>query len=382
MATAHDYIGDTFLNLTQQNRVKDAKEFCERVIAEAPGIEFRCMARLNLAQLYFHSIGDGVGVREVCMAALSELDENPNIIEQSKKVSSKGMKELYCELCAFMRDVAITFEEYKEYQTKKWKYRSSQEERTRTEHVEKTYQKEGVPWIENIMSHAGDYWQHEAFSQSAVYLSLALEYKRDLRISREDLNTHVLRFYPNAVANVISYNTNSCLNRKQEVRLDNYEFIATKAISRIKDCENSRIADLTVVENSVKVLNDFLSEIRNNRKIEKARGYKGIIPHPTNEEIGTAFPNQMEILKNAYLHIDETDSFSKTFGNPSPQMPQKKIPMGCMVFMMIVLLGVAGYYWYSALITKSHGALSWALAIVCTLLFLNSIVVVIMKRNK
>jgi len=67
---------------------------------------------------------------------------------------------------------------------------------------------------------------------------------------------------------------------------------------------------------------------------------------------------------------------------PPASMPRGKAPAGCLAAIMIVLLGVAGYYWYSALITKAHGALSWVLAVICSLLFLNSIFAMIKNRDK
>ena len=46
-----DYINDTFIRLTQEGRIKDAVAFCERVAAEAPCVEFQCVALKNLAEV-------------------------------------------------------------------------------------------------------------------------------------------------------------------------------------------------------------------------------------------------------------------------------------------------------------------------------------------
>lgn len=374
-----DYIGDTFLTLTQQKRVKDAKDFCERVIAEAPSMEFRCMARLNLVNLYYHAIGDGPAARAVCLEAWADFEKYPDLMENSKNTSPEVMKSLYCELCAWLRDLSLNFDEYEAYQLKKEKHQSTPKEKSTTKQAEKIYRHEGVPWIENILSMAGDAWQHGAFSQSAVYLSLALEFKRELKTGREDLNTHILKFYPQAIIIIISKNINECLDRRQETRLENYEFIATSAITRIKDCENSRLVDSSMVENGINSIQTFLAEIRS--KIQRGE-YRGASPHPTNAEIDLNFRHEMEKLKISYLRIRETDTHSGNHEDPPPPVPQGKIPPGCKILMILVLLGVAGYYWYDALITKSHGVLSWVLAIICSLLFLNSIIAALKNKKK
>jgi hypothetical protein len=368
----YDYINDIFLTLMKQNRTKEAEDFCKKIIAEAPGVEFRCMAYKNLAELYFHHTGDGVGVRNVCSDALRELDSNPDVIENSKHVSPNGMKTLYCDLCALMRDVAITFDEYKENQSKKWKYKPSGQEEIRTANVEMSFITKGTPWIENIMSHAGSYWQNQAYSQAAVYLSLALEFKRELKLSREDMNSHVLPFYPLAICNIITGSTSACIDRRQEVLVSNYEFIAETAISRLKDCEDSRIADYSVVEESIKILKDYIINVKNNRELEKSSGYIGNTPKPTEQEIYSSFDKEMELLKSVYL---------RSIGENTPQNLQK-IPFGCSFLMLLILLGVVGYYWYAALIEKSHGALSWILAIISSLLLLTSLISVIKNRWK
>jgi hypothetical protein len=106
--------GMLFFQLWSQNRVSEAKAVCERVIAESSDLYFRNHARRNLCELYFHHIGDGPAIREVALAAINELESYPKDLKNPK------FKKIYGDMCDYMRDVSISFDEYKEYKLKKW----------------------------------------------------------------------------------------------------------------------------------------------------------------------------------------------------------------------------------------------------------------------
>jgi hypothetical protein len=139
------------------------------------------------------------------------------------------------------------------------------------------------------MYHAGDYWEHNAFSQNAVCLSLVLEYRKELKVGKEDLNVHTLPLYSMAIVNVIANHAGACADRGQVVLYDNYAFIAERAIERIEACKESRLTDESVADESIKALNSILLSLKDNIQKFQATGHGGSAPHPTAQEIRDAF---------------------------------------------------------------------------------------------
>ena len=116
--------------------------------------------------------------------------------------------------------------------------------------------------------------------------------------------------------------------------------------------------------------------------------FSTITSHPTmNESMLKEMTDSIENEHSSFScpfcghHNSGKDSFCAKCSKPLTNIPQRKIPQGCLILMMLVLLGAAGYYWYSAIVTKSHVISSWVLAIIWSLLLLNSIIVAIKNKK-
>ena len=394
-----DFVNGTFITLgMDQRRIAEAQAFCDRLIAEAPYDEIRAIAYKNLSELHFFFTGNGMAARAANEAGLAILDNNMDLVFHSKHFSVEIMKRVYSDLCEQIRPLSLSIDEYEKYafKCKRAGIRDlSATERNGLKVIE-DMRNRGIPWKEDIFGRVGGYINNNkgqsGFGQVASILSVVFENCRSLELNRDDLNVYSIPAYVGAILNLVVDHYNTCLSRREKPDFDNYRFIIERAIQTLDDCKKNRLADPVLIEMQK---DNFRNEVIQFE--QKAQSAIGSIPRPAKNEIDEAFPERMKSLENECFFQDTGDSFSCQFcGHPNSRqsivctkcnkpiknMPRAKIPPGCIIPMMLVPLGVAGYFWYTILITKSSGFWSWMLAIVCSLMFFNTITTVIKNRSK
>jgi hypothetical protein len=331
-----NFIIETIGTLIDQKRVKEAVDFCERVIEEVPLPELKCLALLNLSEIHFFLTGDAVAARKANEDGLAILDENNmDLVFNSKRVSAPKMKRVYSDLCEQIRAIAISIDEYDKYAHKPKAVRPLNPTEIKGLDGIKKMREKGIPWKEDMFNRADDYFNHAAYGQAASIYQLLIENenRRNLRLDRTDLN-FAIQQYSNAFCGLLDNHLGYCEANHQKPDAYNYTFILEKAISVVESCKDDRLADAATIERHLEILNKIMSDIEN-----RCNYSGGHSPQPTKGQIDRELPSQMEALCN--LQINKGIS--------------QKPKTGCFVVQFLIGLAGASWFWYS-IIGKSDTA--------------------------
>jgi hypothetical protein len=160
--------------------------------------------------------------------------------------------------------------------------------------------------VENQFNLIGDYSRHDAFGQAGSLLSVIIVHRRQMRVTADDLNTHVLPGYTQAILALVSHHINQLTSRQRRVDMTNYGFIVNTAQQLVEACRDDRNADEQVVDRCL----DELS--RGWRDMQGAVGPGGAEQHPTPAEINRRF--DQEIAGMAHTVIREKVVGDKSVG--------------------------------------------------------------------
>ncbi|MDR1880925.1 MAG: hypothetical protein LBQ78_08330 [Tannerellaceae bacterium] len=328
-----DFINGTFLTLVEQKRVKEVVDFCERVAAEAPFPELKCIALRNLSEAHFFLTGDVAAARKANEEGLAILDGNMELVNHSPKVPPQIMKRIYSDLCEQIRAMAASMEEYEQYAHKPKAVRSLNATEKRGLAAIKEMRENGIQWKEDLFGRIDGYYPvngekvEDGLGQAASLLLLAIENRRSLRLDRTDLN-YAIQQYANAICELVDSHLAFCEAKHQKADAANYLFILKKAISVVSSCEDDRNADKATIDRHLEQLNTVASDIERRCHASHAPS-----PEPTKEDIDKYFPYRMNELRYGRVNIQDTDR------------PQKSMT-GCLVIQLIVSLAITSWLWY------------------------------------
>jgi hypothetical protein len=391
---AYEFISDTTKTLMEQHRVKEAMDFCERVISEHPFPERKAIAYRDLSEICFFLAGDGVTARKANEAGLKILDADlDGLVFHSKRAPSSIMKRVYSDLCEQIRTIAISYDEYEAYaeKTAKAGIRKKNSQEVRGLAVCEKNRSNNVPWYEDLFMKVSDYAAHQAAGQMASTLSVVIRYGREMRVKRDDLNSHVLPGYAQAILGLVAEHANACVSAGHRVDTQNCLYLIENAKELLRTCgeENARNVDSSVLEKVLAMLEKERSRIE--RQFETQQGN---IPHPTKDEIDAGFIKSVEGAPQIALREDDTPhpdpredetpySFlqgdeTSHFYPQEDEMPRKKQkqhiiferpsqPVGCSVGFIILSFIVTALAWWWAV---GRGDVKWYGIIIAVILSL------------
>lgn len=300
-----DYINDTFIQLTNEGRIKDAVAFCERVAEEAPYVEFRCIALKNLAECHFFMTGDGDACREANLRGLRLMEENEEILEGTPHMSRELVRRMYSDFCEQFRSVAVSFEEYEEYCDKPLKVRERNATERRGLKAVEQLKSKNAGWKENMFILLDQYFPQSQWSgrvpaaaQAACQAQLILLNRRKLRTQPLDVNYAMQQYQNCIVAAVENLISKAEENGRYPVE-DQICFLFDRAEEVIESLRNDRQADLPTVETCLRNLAGARSHVEN-----LCSDYKGMnqtFLYLTMESIEKDFDRQMDALRDVNL---------------------------------------------------------------------------------
>ena len=371
----YEFISDTTKTLMEQHRVKEAIGFCERVIEEHPDRERKAIAYHDLAEIHFFLAGNGVASREANIAGLELLDSDlEKLVFNPEKAPSSIMKRIYSDFCEQIRTIAISYDEYEKYagKTEGAGIRPKNAQEKRGIDVCKTNMANNAPWAEDLFNKVADYARHQACGQMASTLSVVIANRKQMRISGQDLNSHVLPGYGKAVIGLVIDHINFRGAKAWQTDMDDFAFIFDTARELIRECENDRNADPNVIEEVLAMLDREQAGLE--AQLSSRRGGKP--PRPSSAEIDAGFKKCLTETPFVRLREDDgspqkerrqapTKQFRRAPGVPqSSGIPQ---PPGCSVAIIIASVAVSIALWWWAVGTGEAKWYAVVLAVIATI---------------
>ena len=270
-----DYINDTFIRLTEEGRIRDAVDFCERVADHAPCVEFQCIALKDLAECHFLLTGDGEACREANLRGLRLMDEHPEILEGTDHMARGLIRRMYSDFCEQFRSVAVSFEEYEEHCEKPLKVRARNATETRGLQAVANLKSKNAGWKENMFILLDQYFPQGPLTgaapgaaQGACLAQLILLNRRKLRTEPLDVNFAMQQYMNSTIVLVDNLISKAEANKRPPV-FDQIAFVLDRASDIIKDFRDDRQADQPTVEE----LLERLGKVRQ-RTEEQCRRYE------------------------------------------------------------------------------------------------------------
>ena len=316
-----DYINDTFIRLTQEGRIKDAVAFCERVAAEAPCVEFRCMALKNLAECHFFMTGDGEACRDANLRGLRLMEEHPEILEGTEHMPREVTRRMYSDFCEQFRSVAVSFEEYEEHCEKPLRVRARNAVEKRGLEAVEELRSKNAGWVENMFLLLEQYFPqaqtktgNAAAAQGSCLAQLILLDRRILRTKPLDVNFALQQYMNCTVANVEKL-IQTCGKNQFPPDAEQLLFLFDRAASIIGTFRDDRQADQPTMEKCLEMLAGARAQVqeicaRPAVQAELSR-VRGRADYMTLERLGADFESQMDALRN--INLKEVD-----VGQPGP----------------------------------------------------------------
>jgi len=265
-----DFINGTFLTLVEQRRIKEAVEFCEQVVREAPSPELKCFAKRNLAELHFFHTGDAPSARQANMEALGTLEASEvDLVRQSKIFSPQEMGKLYTDLCEQLRQFMLSSEEYETYIQKVKRVRPLNETEQRGLASVLQMRDQNIPWKEYLFSTAESYVHYdivtgqvtgEAFGQAASIYCHILTNRSMFRLNRQDINV-AIQNYGNAILDLVNQHLAHCDKHRIPINPDNLKFIINQAIKLLNTCKDDRNVDERLWQGTIKNMEAVLNHL-------------------------------------------------------------------------------------------------------------------------
>jgi hypothetical protein len=213
--------------LLADKRLREHIDLCKQASEKAYFPQYKILCLYTLACCYKEA-GDAVSNRETLTDLFKILDSDRNIIYQIPSLQ-EVMEDMYVKACEHMGDCAISYSEYETYMHKIEEVRPLTELQKGQLELIESLKNEGRDWTYNIISLVQRYQNDNKFGDAATLWSLLLIYRRQLRVSRDDINI-AIHDYTATVFNLISECTSYCEQKKHPCHPYNYLFIVEKAI--------------------------------------------------------------------------------------------------------------------------------------------------------
>ena len=350
-----DYINDTFIRLTQEGRIKDAVACCERVAAEAPGVEFRCMALKNLAECHFFMTGDGEACRDANLRGLRLMEEHPEILEGTEHMPREVTRRMYSDFCEQFRSVAVSFEEYEEHCEKPLRVRARNAAEERGLKAVEELKSKNAGWIENMFLLLEQYFPQAqtmtgsaAAAQGSCLAQLILLNRRKLRTKPLDVNFALQQYMNCAVANVEKL-IQTCGKNRFPPDGEQLLFLFDRASSIIESFRGDRQADQPTVEKCLEMLAGARTHVEElcerpavHTELWRAEGRADYL---TMDKLSRDFGEEMEALENVRLKEVDVGQSGVTGGPVDPGTDRKLGKFFRRLLFVLIVFAIAWVIW-------------------------------------
>jgi hypothetical protein len=253
--------------LRADKRMRERIDLCKRALETADFPQYKILCIWTLGGC-FGECGDAVSKREEMIKLLEILDSDRSIIYKQPSLQ-EVMEDMYISACASMGQYAISYSEYETYMHKIKEIRPFTELQKGQIELIENLKNEGRDWAYNIKALVQNYQTDNRFGDAASLYSLLLIYRRQLRVSRDDINMSIHNYTAN-ILNFVSECMFYCEQKRHPVNPYNYLFILEKAIDTVsefqKDMSTQKDAN-EVIENLSVLKNHFEERQRKNAKI-------------------------------------------------------------------------------------------------------------------
>ncbi|MDR1879450.1 MAG: hypothetical protein LBQ78_00770 [Tannerellaceae bacterium] len=248
--------------LLPDKRLREHIDFCKRALESADFPQYQMLCLSALAGSY-REAGDAVSAREVNIKVLERLDAEKEIIYKAPSLQ-EVMEDMYVTACEAMGQYAISYSEYETYMNKIKEVRPLTEQQAGQLELVENLKNEGRDWTYNILALANRYQDNTQFEEAMALYSLLFIYRRQLRVSRENINLAIHNYTAN-VLNLISGCIAYCEENGDPCNPYNYLFIIEKAITLVsefqKDMSTKKEAD-DAIESLTSLKNAFEEELQ------------------------------------------------------------------------------------------------------------------------
>ncbi|MDR1594506.1 MAG: hypothetical protein LBS43_08510 [Prevotellaceae bacterium] len=247
------------------------------------------------------------------------------------------MEDMYVKACEIMGEYAISYSEYETYMHKIGEIRPLTEQQKGQLELIESLRNEGRDWTFNIMQLVLRYENDNRFGDAASLYSLLLTYRRQLRVSRDDINLAIHNYTAN-IYNLVLESMSYCKQKTYPCNPYNYLFILEKAIDII--CEFQKdMSTKTEADDAIAKLNQQKNSLEEIQRRAVARFYDYTAP-------GYMSPGQLEEA------IQENESGEKTLLPPgfrqATEAEQKEAVINSIKYLIFsggcVYLGISGVY--------------------------------------
>jgi hypothetical protein len=246
--------------LLLDKRLRENIDFCERALATANFPQYEVLCLYSLAGCYKEA-GDAVSARDSYFKLLEMCDSKKNIIYGQPSLQ-EVMEDMYVSTCDFIGLNAISYSEYETYMNKIEEVRPLTDLQKGQLELIENLKNEGRDWTFNIIQLAQKYQNDCAYGATACLYSLLLIYRRQLRVSPDNINLAITNYAGN-IAHLIEECILYCEENKRPCNPYNYLFVVEKAINLISEYQNdmntkeeanSAIEQLTLCKNELEQL--------------------------------------------------------------------------------------------------------------------------------
>jgi hypothetical protein len=269
--------------LLVDKRLREHIDFCKRALDSADSPQYKILCMYTLGGCY-REVGDAVSTREIKLKLLETVDSDRSIIYKIPSLQ-EVMEDMCVKSCEIMGEYAISYSEYETYMHKIKEIRPLTELQKGQLELIESLKNEGRDWTYNIMQLVQSYQKNNRFGDAASLNSLLLTYRRQLRVSRDDINLAIYNYAAN-IYNLVLESMIYCKQKTYPCNPYNYLFILEKAIDLI--CEFQKdMSTKTEADDAIAKLNQQKNSLEEIQRRAVARFYDYTAP-------GYMSPEQLE----------------------------------------------------------------------------------------
>jgi hypothetical protein len=349
--------------MSADKRLREHIDVCKRALNNADFPQYKILCMYTLGACY-REVGDAVSTREIDVKLLKTVDSDRSIIYKFPSLQ-EVMEDMYVKACEAMGQYAISYSEYETYMHKLKEVRPLTEHQKGQIKLIENLKNEGRDWTYNIKALIQNYERNSRFGDIASLYSLLLIYRRQLRVSRDNINLAIHNYAAN-ILGLLSECMSYCEQKKYPVNPYNYLFILEKAIDIISefqtDMSTQKEANAAIVK---------LTELRNHFEERQRNGAEIYFNYNKN---GYLSPRQLEEA------IRENESEKKTLiplgFRQATEAEQKEAVFNSIKYLILsglcTYLGISGVYvdWWPNMDKSWVKTFIFVLAFLCALISL------------
>ncbi len=322
--------------LRQSQRFQELLDLCRRAAPAAYFRQYRALCMWTQAESYYHNVGDAPTAREKHIEFLDFIDSDRSIIPEVPGLQ-EVMEDMYVSSCTSMCDLSISYDEFESYMSRSEQVRPLTPNQLGQRELIESMKQEGRDWTFNIIALAARVTNNnEVQAQAAALWSLLLYYRRELRVSREDINTAIVNFTMctlKSIESAVAYSKEA----RQPCYVYNLGFILDKAIA-IDEKFMGDMATKDEAQDAVEHLNRLKTQLID---LERAQSSVSYWPrYKSREDLNREIEQQLAITDHtAGGGLRARGAMPK----PPPATQQERVGAVLKSIMYLIVSGLCGF---------------------------------------